>query len=88
MSAGKAKLFPSIKVEKAIEKIQKNYTLKSDDPHILGLAKAANVKTLSSADRDLHKDFKTIIGGDIYQTENHKGLLKADLCPEKICQKL
>ena len=81
--AGKAKLVPQNKVEKEIKEIKKSYSDKitSNDIHILGLAKAGNIKVLCSKDKNLHDDFKAIIRGNIYQTKDHKHLLTKDLCP-------
>lgn len=80
-----------LKIEKEdIERSEKNFSnriksgkinLKSDDEHILALAEASGAKLLISSDKALHKDFKTIIGGSIYQHKGHKHLLKPDLCP-------
>ena len=81
MRAGTAKLVFSTKVEKEIEKLKKVHKLKSNDSHILGLAVASNTIVLCTGDKKLHKDFKDIIGGNIYQTEEHKNLLTKDLCP-------
>ncbi|MBC6415797.1 MAG: PIN domain-containing protein [Bdellovibrionales bacterium] len=81
--AGKAKLVLKEEVEEEIKKIRKSqYIMKSNDDHILGLAKAGNIKVLCSKDKNLHKDFTTMIPhGKIYQTKNHKHLLVEDLCP-------
>jgi len=79
--AGKAHLVSLEKVEKAIKEIKKKHDIKkSNDPHILGLAKASNVTVLCTKDRILHNYFKNIIGGNIYQNKNHKHLLTPDLC--------
>ena len=80
--AGKADLVPSEKVEKEITEMKKKYCIeKSDDPHILGLAKASKVTVLCTKDKLLHKYFKKIIGGSIYQNKkNHQHLLTPDLC--------
>ena len=79
--AGQADLIPSKKVEKAINEIKKEHDIKkSDDPHILGLAKVSKVTVLCTKDKLLHKYFKEIIGGNIYQNKNHQHLLTADLC--------
>ena len=79
--AGKAHLISSKKVEKAIKEIKKEHDIEeSDDPHILGLAKASKVTVLCTKDKLLHKYFKKIIGGNIYQNKNHQHLLTADLC--------
>ncbi len=67
---------------KEVQKQQKNLTnLQSDDPHIIALALAAKVKVLITNDRNLEKDFKQHVGGKIYHNEDHKHLLKKDLCP-------
>ena len=66
--------------EKEVKKLQ----LQSNDPHIIALAKAANVKLLVSSDKDLHKDFKNrqiIENGKIYQKKAHKDLLQQRTCP-------
>lgn len=64
-------------VEKEIKNLPK---LKSDDPHIVALAKLKNVKVLVSGDKKLHKDFKKIAGGGVYQKKEHEHLLTPDLC--------
>lgn len=53
----------------------------SDDEHIIGLARAANVRLLCSHDRALHADFtnKALLGnprGKIYQSRRHRPLLR------------
>lgn len=78
--AGRAKLVSKEKVEKAINKINKE-SIKSNDSHILALAKAGDVKLLVSKDKKLHQDFKEMIKGKVYQNKEHKGLLTEDLCP-------
>ena len=81
--AGRALLISSKEVEKKVKEIIKNkYQLKSKkkDIHILGLAKASNVKVLCSRDKGLHQDFKSIIRGSIYQNKKHQHLLTPDLC--------
>ena len=72
------KLVDKEQVLKAETKLPK---LQSDDPHIIALAKVANVRLLVSDDKNLHKDFKAIIRGSIYQNSSHAGLLTKHLCP-------
>ena len=80
--AGQIKRIDSAKVEKAINNINKKYKLKSNDIHILGLAKASNTKLLCSNDQDLQTDFKKIIKeGKIYKNNTHNKLLTKDVCP-------
>jgi hypothetical protein len=54
---------------------------RSDDPHIIGLARAANVRLLCSHDRELHTDFTNgaLLGnprGKVFQTRRHRPLLR------------
>lgn len=55
--------------------------LQSDDPDIIALARVAGVKLLVSGDTDLHADFKSVVGGRVYQTRSHRALLRPDTCP-------
>lgn len=53
----------------------------SDDEHIIGLARAANVRLLCSHDRALHADFtnRALLSnprGKVYQTRRHRPLLR------------
>lgn len=64
-------------VEEEIKNLPK---LKSNDPHIVALARLKNVKVLVSGDKKLHNDFKKIAGGGVYQRKKHKHLLTPDLC--------
>ena len=79
--SGQAKRIGEKKVEKAINSLKENKNIKSNDIHILGLVEASKVKVLCTKDRDLHQDFKKIIGGNIYQNKNHQKLLTKDTCP-------
>lgn len=55
--------------------------LESDDPHIIALALVSGVRVLVSMDRDLHTDFKGVVGGKVYQTKSHRRMLRNDTCP-------
>ena len=55
--------------------------MRSNDSHIIALAQVSKVKLLVSGDHALHEDFKVIVKGSVYQYEDHKHLLKPDLCP-------
>ena len=78
---GKVKLFPKEDVQAELNKINQQYTLKSNDEDIIALAKISRAKLLCSSDHDLHEDFKKIVKGRIYQTKDHSHLLKKDICP-------
>ena len=78
---GKAKIIPKENVAREIQKIKKAYTLKSNDPHIIALAKASNTTVLCTKDKKLQIDFKKIIRkGKIYKTQSHRHLLTTNLC--------
>lgn len=53
--------------------------IRSDDPHILGLAQITNVRLLCSHDRDLHADFTNPAllqpQGSVYQNSGHAPLI-------------
>ena len=71
--------FSKEKVEKAKKGLK---GLTSDDPDIIALAQISNVKVLATKDKDLQQDFKRFIKkGKIYQTKDHKDLLRQDTCP-------
>jgi predicted nucleic acid-binding protein len=59
--------------------------LRSDDPHILGLAKVADVRLLCSHDRDLHADFTDPVllrpAGCVYQCASHQHLIRRHCTP-------
>jgi len=75
---GKVKLVRKEKVEAEQAKLT---GLKSNDRHVIALARVAKVDLLVSNDRDLHEDFKIFCNGRIYQNRSHRHLLTPDLCP-------
>ena len=75
---GSLRQYPAQEVEKTKTKLP---PLKSDDPDIIALASVSGVKLLVSGDTNLHTDFKNVIGGSVYQTRNHRRLLRPDTCP-------
>ena len=81
MRAGRLKKVPQEKVTAEEDKLRGKII--SNDAHIIALARVAKATLLVSNDRDLHQDFKNndLIGGSVYQNENHAKLLKPDLCP-------
>ena len=59
--------------------------IKSDDPHVLALARASGARLLYTADRDLMSDFKNgqlIEGprGKVYTRRTHARLLTGSVC--------
>ena len=79
--SGHARFVPKKQLEKTINSLRKTHQFKSNDMHILGLAKVGQVKVLCTKDKDLHHDFKQILGGNIYQNAKHQHLLTQDTCP-------
>ncbi len=81
LESGKAKLISP----EACADAEKEFPIKeimSDDPHILALAKAGNIKILCTNDKKLKKDFKNRIKGKIYETkEEHGKMLLSNHCP-------
>lgn len=75
---GRLKLFSAQKVEMFKQRLPQ---LQSDDPDIIALACVAEVNLLVSGDTDLHTDFKSVVGGSVYQTRAHRRLLRPDTCP-------
>ena len=61
--------------------------IRSDDPHILGLALVSTVRLLCSHDQDLHADFTNPSllqpQGSVYQTSDHKSLIARHCRPKK-----
>ena len=75
---GRVKLVDAQKVENKKADLPE---LKSNDWDVIALALVADVTLLVSGDKNLHEDFKSIVGGKIYQNRNHSHLLKHDACP-------
>lgn len=79
--AGRAKLIPDHQVDEEELNVENNLPIKSDDPHILALARVSGARLLCSHDQDLHADFcnPSIISGPrgkVYQNASHARLLR------------
>jgi hypothetical protein len=79
--AGKAKAISDREVDTLQASLEKSGSLRSDDPHIIALAKVSGARLLCSLDHDLHFDFlsKQLIDkprGSVYQNSSHALLLK------------
>ena len=78
--AGRARFLPDRDVDPEERKVRE-LGLKSDDPHVLGLARASGARTLCTEDRALQRDFKnpaliTKPRGSIYSKPEHTRLLR------------
>ena len=78
--AGRAPLLPKVKVDAEEQQVIQLGLCKSDDPHIIALARLSGARTLCSHDKDLHQDFKNVQlisdpKGCVYQCQKHARLL-------------
>ena len=79
--AGRAVSVPDVEVDNEENAVTANFKLKSDDPHILALARVTRSRLLCSRDRALHADFTNpaIINrprGFVYQDSTHEPLIR------------
>ena len=82
---GRAKLIPASRFADDERDLKARADLRSDDPHVLALARAARVRLLYTADRDLISDFtdKRFIDGPrgrVYSGARNASLLTRSVC--------
>ena len=83
--SGRARVFTETEITSEVDKVTRINKHKSNDIHILALARASGARLLYTGDKALMVDFKKkeIIDkprGKIYSGSGHKSLLKKDLC--------
>lgn len=83
---------PDADVDDETEQIKKGGGLRSDDPHILALAKVSGARLLYTNDRNLQDDFKNadfVADGKVYSTlETTKHTRRQrDLLKRQVCQR-
>ena len=83
--AGRATLVPAERFADDERKLQNHPDLRSDDPHVLALARATGVRLLHTGDADLMADFrnKKFLDrprGKVYSTAANADLLAATRC--------
>ena len=83
--AGRAKLIPGSLFADDERDLKARADLRSDDPHVLALARAAGVRLLYTADRNLISDFKdrNFIDrprGKVYSSTRNANLLTDSVC--------
>lgn len=83
--AGRAIRVNDDALEREIQHARDNLSLKSDDPHVIGVARASGARILYTGDKNLIQDFKSqeIINnppGRIYKHEGAQGILTQDAC--------
>ena len=84
--AGRAKLVPHDDFVETERSLRDDQRLRSDDPHILALARASGARLLFTGDGDLIKDFTSpqIINrprGKVYSSARNANLLRRSRCP-------
>lgn len=85
LQAGRAYITPSKKIEQAETEIKSLRECRSNDAHIIALARASGARLLYSNDRNLHVDFTNprLLNrprGKVYQSVTHKHLLLRSVC--------
>ena len=83
--AGRATLIPGSRFADDERNLETRANLRSDDPHVLALARAAGVRLLYTADSDLISDFKDkkVIDhprGKVYSGAGNAALLTGSAC--------
>jgi hypothetical protein len=84
MLAGSIKEYTDVEASKGIDMLDKA-NIRSDDPHVLGLALISGSRLLFSRDKKLHDDFKNLKllpspKGKVYQEAEHAHLLDEHIC--------
>jgi predicted nucleic acid-binding protein len=84
IQAGRLFVYTQEQMAIEAEKLKK-LSFKSDDPHILALARVSGARVLYSKDKKLHEDFKDskLIHsprGRVYQNQKHKHVLRKSAC--------
>lgn len=79
-SGGKIRRYEDVVVDREVESLEKLKICCSNDTHIVVLARVSGARVLYSHDNDLHSDFRNRAiltpRGKVYQSANHKHLLK------------
>lgn len=84
--AGRAKAVCDSQVDTMAESLRTGKDCKSDDEHVIALARISGARLLFTDDHNLERDFKNrkLVsgpGGKIYKSTDHKRLLtQRDLC--------
>ena len=86
VQAGNAKLVPHRDFAEIEQRLRSDRRLRSDDPHVIALARASGARLLFSGDRNLIQDFTSpqIINkprGKVYSGAGNAGLLNRSRCP-------
>lgn len=79
--AGRALFFPDDRLDREQEQLARSGLLRSDDPHVLALARISGARTLCTNDEQLSEDFRDadLIAkprGKVYKRAEHAHLLR------------
>lgn len=79
--AGRVRVLPHDQVEQETKRLQEEELCRSDDPHVLAVARVGKVRLLCSRDEALTKDFKNPAfidrpRGSVYRNAKHAHLLR------------
>ncbi len=89
LRAGRAYRIPDAMVQSEEQQVTDSGHCRSNDPHVVALARVSGARTLCSHDRALHQDFRNakLIAkprGRVYQNATHTHLLRHDTaCPRR-----
>ena len=78
--AGRAQLLRDVDVDEEENHVTSTLTLRSDDPHVVALARLSGARTLCTNDRQLCDDFRNVDlvprpKGRVYRNSGHRHLL-------------
>lgn len=78
--AGRAKILPRQEVDQEIERLRSCH-LRSDDPHVIAVARLSRARVLCSSDVNLREDFtdRSLVNhprGKVFSSPTHMHLLK------------
>jgi hypothetical protein len=79
--AGRARIYPDDLLSKEEQLVRNADVCKSNDIHVIALARVSGARVLCSSDKLLHTDFKNLLmvpapRGVVYQNASHVRLLK------------
>ncbi len=83
--AGRARLVPGAEFADDESELRKSRDLKSDDPHVLALARKSGARLLYTGDQDLMADFKNKRFIDKPRGKVYSGAANADLLDKLVC---
>lgn len=86
LRAGRAKAWPAKEIDAEEVRVKSAESCRSNDTHVIALARVSGTRLLFSHDKDLHADFRNrdLLSdprGRVYQTAEHSALLRDNGCP-------